>query len=70
MAQREGSKPGGSTGADPGLEALDRRPDMSELCEGEVMGAGRDVIREGQVRNELSRRHDPGPAGEGTDTFR
>jgi hypothetical protein len=39
---------------DRSVEGLDRRPDLSELLEGEVMGSGRRVIEEAQAREKLS----------------
>lgn len=36
------------------VEDLDRRPDLSELHEGEVMSAGRHVIEEARVRERLT----------------
>jgi hypothetical protein len=53
MAQREFDEPSTSIGHDD-LEDLDRRPDLSELHEGEVMSAGRHVIEEGRVRERLN----------------
>jgi hypothetical protein len=59
MAQRDVDKPSTIAGHDEGPEGLDRRPDLSELFEGEVMGSGRRVVQEGQVRGRLSRAERP-----------
>jgi hypothetical protein len=55
MVERERDNPPELTAYEGSLEALDRLPDTSELLEGEVMGAGRHVIQEGQARERLSR---------------
>lgn len=73
MAQRDVDQRSTITGHDDGLEDLDRRPDLSELLEGEVMSSGRRVVQEGRARGRLSHtdhtgtgsRTDAGCAGTG-----